>query len=355
MIRPKRASRASVLAKTVGAASIALLVAAAGPGMGADGDHPQPVILSASADSQLVVLTIGGQNFGDQPPVISLDSMPLVVTAATATQALALLPPGLLPGSYSLTLARGTPPGDGQEDHPSTGDVAVFDVTLGAVGPIGPRGEKGDTGNTGPQGLQGPPGPQGATGATGAQGPQGSVGATGPQGSAGPQGPAGATGATGPMGPAGPQGPQGPPGQQGLPGGKTEYNEVFVVGQAPQVSQCADWNSFRASLAGGTFSQISLFGSTGGASACGSGAAVAQIVAALVNGTSVSLICSDRFWNVGLCGGVEINGALVENGVCNCDATSLTLRPCIGQQNWGGLGGVTCGASTQNIILRLDR
>jgi hypothetical protein len=79
----------------------------------------------------------------------------------------------LLPGSYRLTLARGARGGDGQDEHSSTGDVEVFDLTLGAAGPVGPKGDKGDMGDVGPQGL---PGPAGSGGATGPQGPPGPAG-----------------------------------------------------------------------------------------------------------------------------------------------------------------------------------
>ena len=195
MIRAGRALPRGSLAKALGAASIGLLLAAAVPGTAEEKDHRRPVILSVSADPQLVVLTIGGQNFGDLPPIVTLDSVPLVVTGATPTQVLASLPPGLLPGSYRLTLARGTRRGDDRNDQPaptndrndqpSPKEVAVFDVTLGAVGPMGPKGDKGDTGNVGPQGLPGPAGAKGDPGPTGAQGP------AGPQGPPGPQGPAG--------------------------------------------------------------------------------------------------------------------------------------------------------------------
>jgi hypothetical protein len=205
------------LSKAAGAASIGLLLAAA-PVIAEEGDHPRPLILSVSADPQLVVLTISGHNFGDQPPVVSLDSVPLVVTSATPTQVLASLPPGLLPGSYRLTLARRTPVGDGQDGHHSTPNVDVFDVTLGAVGPVGPKGDKGDMGNVGPQGLPGAPGPPGAKGDPGPQGIQGPKGSPGPKGDPGPAGLAGPQGPKGDPGPAGPPGPPGPPGPAGSGG-----------------------------------------------------------------------------------------------------------------------------------------
>jgi hypothetical protein len=223
VIRAERALTRGRWAKALKAASIGLLLAAAGPGTAEEKDHRHPVILSVSADPQLVVLTIGGQNFGDLTPTVTLDSVPLVVTGATPTQVLASLPPGLLPGSYRLTLARGTRRGDDRSDQPAPKEVAVFDVTLGAVGPMGPKGEKGDTGNVGPQGLPGPtgpkgdPGPTGAQGPAGPQGPPGPAGSQGPQGQMGPQGPPGPPGAAGVAGPQGPPGPAGPPGPQGQP------------------------------------------------------------------------------------------------------------------------------------------
>ncbi len=174
MIKAKTAK--GILSKAAGAALIGLLLAAvpAGADDNEDGPPRQLVILSASADPQLAVLTIDGKNFGREAPVVILDAVQLLVMSATPTQILASLPPGLLPGSYRLTVARGRRGGDDRDDHPSTRGVDVFDVTLGAVGPVGPKGEKGDMGNAGPQGLQGPAGPQGPQGKTGPQGAGGS-------------------------------------------------------------------------------------------------------------------------------------------------------------------------------------
>jgi hypothetical protein len=172
-----KATRArGFLSKAAGAALIGLVLAAV-PAVAEEneeGPRRHLVILSASADPHLVVLTIDGKNFG-QAPVVILDALQLVVTSATPTQILATLPPGLLPGSYRLTVA-GRRRGHDPDDHPSTGEVDVFDVTVGAVGPVGPKGDKGDMGNVGPQGLQGPAGPQGP------QGPAGPAGAQGPPG-----------------------------------------------------------------------------------------------------------------------------------------------------------------------------
>ena len=155
----------------------------------ADDDQHEPLILTAVPDSSAspTQLTITGENFGTLKPVVTLDLIPLTVVSFGSTAVTALLPAGLTPGTYLLTLQQ-----NGQKFR-----VAEFDVALGA---IGPQGEKGDPGAPG---LPGPVGPSGPTG------PVGPVGASGPVGPVGPSGP------TGPVGPVGPQGPQGAPGTPG--------------------------------------------------------------------------------------------------------------------------------------------
>lgn len=169
------------------AAAIALAFAA--PALAAD-----PVILEARADVAGASLTITGTDLDDGTPQLTIGGMstPLVVTSASATRIVALLPPGLAPGSYllSLSLRRGGGGGGG-----ARGDE--FWLTLGAAGPTGA------TGPAGPRGPAGPAGPAGIAGPTGATGP------AGPRGPAGPPGTAGIAGATGATGPAGPRGPGG--------------------------------------------------------------------------------------------------------------------------------------------------
>jgi hypothetical protein len=146
-----------------------------------------------------------------------------------------------------------------------------------------------------------------------------------------------------------------------------EYDAAFTLNMAPQSFQCAQWNGFRGSLDPGTFTRITLTGSAGGpVISCDDSSSVAQIVGALVTGTSVSVQCSangrtpglsDRVWNVGTCNtGIEINNRSFggPTGVCGCDG-ALTLRPCNGDANWGGVGYINCGAPSQIITLRLER
>jgi hypothetical protein len=95
-----------------------------------------------------------------------------VLPGFTNTTIVANMPsnPSLLPGTYTMTVKA------------STGTIAMFGVTNGAVGPQGPMGLIGPQGATGPsgaQGIQGPPGPQGPPGSQGPQGPKGDTGAPG--------------------------------------------------------------------------------------------------------------------------------------------------------------------------------
>ena len=58
--------------------------------------------------------------------------------------------------------------------------------------------------------------------------------------------------------------------------------------------------------------------------------------------------CQGKTWYVGTCGeGGEIN---VDTSICSCGG-DVTIRPCIGNHNWGGVGG-TCGQSSMK--LRID-
>ena len=132
----------------------------------ADDEKHDPLILAAVPDSSAspTQLTIMGENFGTLKPAVTLESIPLKVVTFGSTTVTALLPAGLAPGSYLLTLQR-----NGQKQN-----TAEFEVALGA---IGPKGDRGDPGAPGPPGPAGPSGPAGPVGPTGPQGPEGAPGA----------------------------------------------------------------------------------------------------------------------------------------------------------------------------------
>lgn len=80
--------------------------------------------------------------------------------------------------------------------------------------------------------------------------------------------------------------------------------------------------------------------------------AIYNIVMALRGSTAYGPVTfNGRSWAVGLCGsGYELsaNGA-----VCSC-TTGYDLRPCIGNSNWGGINGATCGGATQTMAVTFN-
>ncbi len=122
--------------------------------------QPQLTIIRAAADQPADMsegkILIEGHNFayGDQTnPVVNLagEILPIIGTP-TATEIVAELPAGYQPGTYLLTVSRGS----GSVNNGS------LDLTIGAVGPPGPKGDQGSQGEQGVQGPIGPPGPKGA-------------------------------------------------------------------------------------------------------------------------------------------------------------------------------------------------
>ena len=127
-------------------------------------DDQKPVIVSAFPDATInpTQLTITGNNLGTGKPLVTLDSFRLMVMTFTSTSVTALLPVGVKPGSYLLTLQPS------REDNENK--AATFDVAIGAAGPKGDKGDPGipgGPGTPGAPGVQGPPGPQGPPGTGG--------------------------------------------------------------------------------------------------------------------------------------------------------------------------------------------
>src|SRR5262245_29456662 len=132
--------------------------------------------------------------------------------------------------------------------------------------------------------------------------------------------------------------------------GKTPYifSEFFQNGVAETAAECTNWNTFRASLQPTKYTCVQLVGSSGkGRTTCD--APNVQIIAtALRDGVPASVVSGSDTWNVGSCGGIEINANAPS--ICGCSVVPI-LRPCISNSNWGGVGTATCGAPSQSIQL----
>ena len=124
----------------------------------------QPAIIEVLVSPDQSVVEILGKNFPKDPEVSLGDQGLLTVISDSKTEIRAVMPAGLAPGDYLLTVSSG---------RKFRKQTAEYDLTIGAVGPEGPTGPEGATGAEGPSGPTGPdgnPGAQGPTGATGQPG-----------------------------------------------------------------------------------------------------------------------------------------------------------------------------------------
>jgi len=125
-------------------------------------------VVAASADGG--TLTLVGFNFDqDMTPRVSVDLLPIVVTANASGWLTAALPVGLSAGDHTVNVSTdgSLVPGLTDREH------SELLVTFGAVGPQGPLGPQGPAGPEGPMGLQGVAGPAGPQGPPGPPGPAG--------------------------------------------------------------------------------------------------------------------------------------------------------------------------------------
>jgi hypothetical protein len=73
------------------------------------------------------------------------------------------------------------------------------------------------------------------------------------------------------------------------------------------------------------------------------------IVNALLTSSTYGPVSSNGYsWAVGICGsGPELTAT---GTICQCN-TGYTVRPCIGNSNWGAINGSTCSASSQTMTV----
>ena len=126
------------------------------------------------------------------------------------------------------------------------------------------------------------------------------------------------------------------------------YSQSFTNG-VTSPSQCTAWNTFRASLTG-TYSSIKMKGTYNTAGIECTGAIANTIAQALRNGTTGSWSCGGYTWYIGSCGpGIEL---AINQSICSCP-TGYSIRPCIGNTNWGGVNTATCSGPTQTMTVEV--
>jgi len=122
----------------------------------------------------------------------------------------------------------------------------------------------------------------------------------------------------------------------------TGWKAKIPKGSLKKSSQaCNAFTSFRKNIGYVGNIQIRAGGKT---RKCKNKKVANQIIKAFKKGQRKSFTCDGQKWNVGSCGGPqEINVGC--SGICGCGKKCVTVRPCIGNNNWGGYSN-TCGSST---------
>lgn len=126
------------------------------------------------------------------------------------------------------------------------------------------------------------------------------------------------------------------------------YSQNFTYNTTP-VSQCTAWNTFRNLLTSTSYTLLTISGSNSptGISLTNPTYVVA-IANALRNGTAYGPVSSNGYsWVVVACSVSGGNLELTATGSgCACN-TGYTVRPCIGNVNWGGINTTTCSPVSQ--------
>lgn len=124
------------------------------------------------------------------------------------------------------------------------------------------------------------------------------------------------------------------------------YSQQFT-GNQNVVGQCTAWGAFRTAInAGGGYTSVTIRGSNDPVGRTCLGASANTLCLGLKNQQPVNLVCGGNTWIVGSCGSdfeIGTNG-----GLCNC-SNGHVVRPCVGNTNWGGMNGATCGAGSQTL------
>jgi len=134
------------------------------------------------------------------------------------------------------------------------------------------------------------------------------------------------------------------------------YSQSFPSGTVDITSsQCTAWQSFTASLsAATTYTSVTIKGSNDSTGVTCTGTNANTLCQALRTQTAVTgIACGGRTWATSST--CTVDGStqmeLSANGdQCNC-ASGYVVRPCIGNNNWGGVAGPTCGAATQTLTV----
>ena len=131
-----------------------------------------------------------------------------------------------------------------------------------------------------------------------------------------------------------------------------EYSENFTSGLTP-TAQCAKWKTFLADLPAQNYTLLKIYGSNNQVGlSIHDPIVINNIIKALKSSTSYGPITSNgASWVVGTCGGMEL---AANNTICQCQNPGYSVRPCITNGSYGGIGTNTCNGPSQTMNVMLQ-
>jgi hypothetical protein len=128
------------------------------------------------------------------------------------------------------------------------------------------------------------------------------------------------------------------------------YSQSFTSSLIP-ATQCLVWRSFVAQLTVRSYTLLTMRGTFDPIGVTITDpSTIANIALALRTSTSFGPVTSNyRSWVVGPCeNGPELSAS---GTICSCINPGYSLRPCIGNLNYGGINSSTCSGPTQTMTV----
>ena len=137
-------------------------------------------------------------------------------------------------------------------------------------------------------------------------------------------------------------------------GASVTWSRTIAKGSLSTSSSiCKSMQKFRLGLVG--FKTTAVAVSAGSTYFKCSNAAIAkQITDSFSSSLSspINFSCQGKSWSIGKCGG-GASIAVKDSGAhqCTCSSQDLAIRPCIGNDNWGGTGPRVCSSVTTTLSI----
>ena len=140
-----------------------------------------------------------------------------------------------------------------------------------------------------------------------------------------------------------------------------EFDETFVGGKSPAADVCTAWRSFISAIPP-TMGSVEVSDGTTVYANCEDVVKASHIAQALHteeasgDGETVVVECESQVWAVGRCWTDSVELLVRPVGsptdICECHLEdAVVVRPCIGNNNWGGLNGRSCAAPSQRMAV----